>query len=402
MDYNARIDWRDGMALSAGVLGRFESDMRRRDELALRVAVGGASVGLLPGCVFAFNGAFVRKTYEITGLECTALLPSGRVLAASGDFVVDFGASPTVGDMVEAGSGELFLVLREGDGARIFEREGVGYAGPKPVFEVYTAEQLRGSVDVLPLQHFFVNDRTLRADSDYIVPTLVIGGEPRLAGYVESFVGALRGLAGHRNLEGSEARRALLRCAFELQCLDGGRLTSALLEACRHAVLTASYFIVEGLGASLEALPEGVAELQGRVAEVPWIYDVNGYLDWMGRYLGALPAVLDGVELRRDEIDIEAVKREIEEVLSARLAASLEPVIRQRLTEELVPRLSDEIRQGMLAHIEEVVRPQLREQLGVDLRDPMYRDLYDALMEALSGMCVRGSEEVEDTYMPMI
>ena len=167
-------------------------------------------------------------------------------------------------------------------------------------------------------------------------------------------------------------------------------------------MLTASYFVVEVMGAGLEALPEGVASLQARVGEVPWLYDVNAYLAWMERYLEALPEVLDRVVLRKDEIDIEAVKREIEAELSARLTGSLEPLIRERLTDELVPKLTDDIRRSMLEHIEGELRPQLRRQLGVDLRDPMYRDLYDALMDALSGMCVRSDEKVEDTYMPMI
>ena len=402
MDYNARINWTDGMALSASVLRQFEADMLQRDELSLRAAVGGGLVGLLPGSVFAFSGAFVRKNYEITGLECTALLPSGRMLSASGDFVVDIAASGAVSEAVEAGSGELYVVLREGGQSCAYERGGVGYVSSKPEFEVFTAQQLRENPDVLPLQHFFVENRTLRADSDYIVPTLVIAGEPRLGQYLEKFALSLRRLAEHRNLDKSEGRRALLRCAFELRCLDVRRLTPVMMELCRNAVLTASYFVVEVMGAGLEALPEGVASLQARVDEVPWLYDVNAYLAWMGRYLEALPEVLDRVVLRKDEIDIEAVKREIESELSARLTESLEPLIRERLTDELVPKLTDDIRRSMLEHIEGELRPQLRRQLGVDLRDPMYRDLYDALMDALSGMCVRSDEKVEDTYMPMI
>ena len=132
MDYNARINWTDGMALSASVLRQFEADMLQRDELSLRAAVGGGLVGLLPGSAFAFSGAFVRKNYEITGLECTALLPSGRMLAASGDFVVDFAASGAVSEAVEAGSGELYVVLREGGQSCAYERGGVGYVSSKP------------------------------------------------------------------------------------------------------------------------------------------------------------------------------------------------------------------------------------------------------------------------------
>ena len=82
MNINARIDWRPGMELSAQTFLDMDANLDFRQQMAIRAALGEQCIGLLPGMDFNCSGSFYTNKFEIEHLQCTALLPSGKIAQA--------------------------------------------------------------------------------------------------------------------------------------------------------------------------------------------------------------------------------------------------------------------------------------------------------------------------------
>ena len=70
------------MELSAQTFRELEQNLDFRQKAALRAALGGARLGLLPGAEFNCKGLFVKNSFEIEQFRCLAVLPSGTIVNA--------------------------------------------------------------------------------------------------------------------------------------------------------------------------------------------------------------------------------------------------------------------------------------------------------------------------------
>ena len=80
MDINAKINWTPGMEITAQTFIGLDENLDFRQQLAIRAALSGQRMGLLPGAEFSCNGKFVKNKFEVERLRCLAVLPSGRLI----------------------------------------------------------------------------------------------------------------------------------------------------------------------------------------------------------------------------------------------------------------------------------------------------------------------------------
>ena len=81
MNINAKIGWHAGMELTAQTFIELDKNLDRQQQITRRIANGG-DFGIIPAAPFHCQGAFVKKTLEITPLTFMALLtvPVARFL----------------------------------------------------------------------------------------------------------------------------------------------------------------------------------------------------------------------------------------------------------------------------------------------------------------------------------
>ena len=65
MDVNARINWMPGMELTSQTFLNMDENLDFRQQMALRAALGGNRMGLLPGAPFCNEGMFVKNKFEV-------------------------------------------------------------------------------------------------------------------------------------------------------------------------------------------------------------------------------------------------------------------------------------------------------------------------------------------------
>ena len=80
MDINARINWRPGMELTTQTFLDMDENLDFRQQMAIRAALGDHCIGLLPDTTFNNSAMFYTNHFEMERLQCTALLPSGRII----------------------------------------------------------------------------------------------------------------------------------------------------------------------------------------------------------------------------------------------------------------------------------------------------------------------------------
>ena len=207
MDINARINWMPGMELTDRTFKELEENLDFRQRVAVRAALGGSRLGLLPGTDFACKGVFVKNTFEVDRFLCTAVLPSGSIISADEKVVIAvpmlFGA-------------QYYLTVALGEEPHSFEKEGVPYVCPQKVYAIHSLDEME-KADVFPVARFKVSDGVFSLDPDFIAPSLLLSSDGRFAAYGASYVAKLQALVSHKNLEEGEGKRALLRYLFQLK-----------------------------------------------------------------------------------------------------------------------------------------------------------------------------------------
>lgn len=395
MYYNSKIQWQPGLPITASLMQHQEDRLSNVQQLMVRTALGAGRFGVLPGCECHTDAAFVKRTYEMTGLRLTAMLPSGRMIDVDSDMQLDI---PHISDE------EVFVTIGiDGNEEYTFEQDGIPFTMPRYKLELHTMEQMQ-QLDVLPLKRFTIDDGMLNVDASYIMPTLAVEGDARYQDFITSYIDSLNVLIKHEHMaddEGWSCKRNLLHLLFRLKGIKGESMTSDLTDLLQEIVHTLDFFIVEEMGAGIDEMPEKVTRLHSDVRREMTPYNVADYLRWLDDYLKALPQVMDLVKLVDRTIDIEALKAEIKRDVTEQLMTAMDEriqLMREQLTDELTTKIMDLVTQ----YINGTVKPELCSELKELLRDPLYQDLYDALLAALSGMFDRPEVVVEDNFMPII
>ena len=379
MDIDARINWMPGMELTAQTFKELYRNLDFRQQVAVRAALGGSRLGLLPGADFSCQGVFVRNSFEIERFRCLAVLPSGSILSA--DEKVTLPIPMLFGN-------RYYLAVSLSGETHSFEVEGVPYIRAKKQYSVLTLEEL-GQADVMPVARFNVADGVFSLDPAYIPPCLLLSADARLEEYGRSYIEKLQALSEHANLADGEGKRAILHYLFLLRGYqwDGG--VREFVQLTQEIAQAIDYYIVAPNSTQTVEIPS------------PTQYDIQVWLLWLQEYLSGAATILDGVELEDNAIDYEALLAQAKAELYERLNPELREDLLRQIKEELRQELSENLSSTLTAFIDNQIKPALHDTLSGELdpalHDRLYAELYEQLYNALY---VPKEEEAE--FVPLI
>ncbi|MBP5158199.1 MAG: hypothetical protein ILP18_10060 [Treponema sp.] len=379
MDINARINWMPGMELTDQTFKELEENLDFRQRVAVRAALGGSRLGLLPGAEFDCRGVFVKNNFEIERFLCSAVLPSGTIVTADEKVVIAvpmlFGA-------------QYYLTVGLGEETHSFEKEGVPYVCPQKAYAIRSLDEMQKE-DVLPVARFKVSDGVFSLDTDFIPPSLLLSSDKRFMDYGTSYASKLQALVEHKNLEEGEGKRALLRYLFQLKSYPWNGGVREFIQFTQEIAQAVDYYIVTPHTENPVAVP------------VPTQYDVQLWLEWLSGYLGGAHSILDTVVLEDNTIDYEALLAQAKAELYDRLNPELRADLLRQIKEELRAELKEDLSGSLTAFINEEVKPRLHDtlsgELDPSLHERLYNELYDALYNALYV-----PEEEEETFYPLL
>lgn len=378
MNINSRINWQTGMELTPQVFISLDERLDFKQQTAIRIALGGRRMGLIPNTAFNSKGTFVRNTFCIDRFQCMALLPSGRMIHTDEEVSVKI---PIL-------YGELYyLTVGVGEEQVLFENEGVPFARPKYVYEIHTMEELE-EADLLPVVRFIVKDGVFSIDPDFIVPCLTLESDSRFESYLKLLSDKMEKLATHENLEEGDGKRLFMRYFFLLKSYTFNHALHDFILFTQEMAQTIDYYVLTPNTAHRE-IPQ------------PSFLDIQRWLEWLVSYMEGARSILDRVVLEDDSIDYEAlkaqIKAEIYERLNPELYERLIADLKETLREDLTKTLSD----SLTAYFNEHMKPELYASLSTDLKKKLYDGLYQTLYDALYKALYVPVEE-EDEFVPMI
>jgi hypothetical protein len=367
------------MELTAQTFRQLYQNLDFHQQVAVRAALGGSRLGLLPGAPFGCNGVFVKNSYEVERFQCLAVLPSGRVLSA--DEKVSLPIPMLFGD-------QYYLTVGYGTGERSFEVEGVPYVCAPRVFAIHSLEEL-DKEDIFPVARFSVSNGVFAADPAFIPPCLLLSADERLAAFGTDYMEKLQALASHANLEKGEGKRAILHYLFLLKGYQWNGGVKEFIQLTQEIAQAIDYYIVSPHQESPVAIP------------APSPYDIQLWLQWLSDYLTGASTILDGVVLEDHSIDYEALlaqaKAELYERLNPELREALLLQIKEELREELHQKLSDALMEYINGSLRTTLHDTLSGELDPSLHDRLYAELYEQLYNALYV-----PEEEAEAFTPMI
>lgn len=379
MDINARINWHPGMELTTQTFLDLDENLDFRQQMAIRAALGDHCIGLLPDCPFNNKGHFYTNQYEMERLECTALLPSGRIILI--DEAVSISIPILFGDA-------YYLTVGIGQGTVPFEKGGVGYVRPTYSYAIMTLEEMT-SCDVFPIVRFTVKDGTFSVDDDFIPPCLLISSDKRFETYRDHYAELLKQLGEHSNLKDGEGKQNMLRYMFRMrsQSLQGQGME--FLKLTQEVAQAVDYFIIRPNTDQPIDIP------------TPQQADPSIWLKWLDNYLTGAVTLADGLTLVDDSIDYDVLLAQAKQELYEQLNPELYEKLLERIKTELREELHDKLNTELTRYMDEVMKPSLAQILGQELNEKLYEKLYTELFEHLyNALYVNLPEEQE--FLPKI
>lgn len=367
------------MELTDRTFKELEKNLDFRQRVAVRAALGGSRLGLLPGTDFACKGVFVKNNFEIERFLCTAVLPSGTLISADEKVIIPI---PMLFGQ------QYYLTVTLGTEERAFEQEEVPYVCTQKVYAIHSLEEVEQE-DVLPVARFKVSDGVFSLDPDFIPPSLLLSSDERFAAFGTAYAGKLKALAEHKNQEEGEGKRALLRYLFLLKGYkwDGG--VREFIQLTQEIAQAVDYYIVTPHTENPVAVP------------IPTQCDVQLWLQWLSEYLDGALSILDTVVLEDNTIDYEALLAQAKAELYERLNPELRADLLRQIKEELRTELKEDISGSLMAFVNDDLKPGLHDtlsgELDPSLHERLYKELYDALYNALYV-----PEEEEEAFYPLM
>lgn len=379
MDINARINWRPGMELTTQTFLDMDENLDIRQQIAIRAALGDHCIGLLPDASFSNEGVFYTNKYEIDRLQCTALLPSGRIIQV--DEAVSISIPFLYGDV-------YYLAVGIGKEQVQFEKLGVSYVRPQYTYDIMSLEEVKKN-DVFPVTRFTVKEGVFTIDKDFIPPCLLLASNNRFAYYRDRYADLLQQLGEHANFKEGDGKRAMQRYMFVMRSQDMQGQGAAFIRLTQEIAQAIDYFI-------MKPNMEQPAEIP-----LPEPIDIGQWLKWLEDYMLGATTLLDGVELVDDKIDYDALLAQAKKELYDQLNPELYEKLLQRIKEELREELTDKLKHDLNTYMEETVKPELARILSQELYEKLYEKLYMELFDNLfNALYVKMPEEKE--YVPLI
>lgn len=379
MNINAKIDWKSGLELTSGTFITLDNSIDKR-LLSISRIVNGNLFGIVPSTAFNNSAIFVKKQIEFTRLQCTALLPSGRVVEIDDSVAINI--PMLYGD-------EYYVAVSLGDDSLKYELESIPLTKPTTEYGLYTREQLEGA-DLMPLLKLLVKDGIFSIDSSYIPPLLQIDSAERYGDFIELLSDALAKIAEHPNLESGEGQRAMMRYSFQLKGYRSSSRVADFVAFIQEIAQALEYYVVKPNSSNYEKIPECN------------LYDVANWLDLITEYLSAVTSILDKVVLEDKSIDLEKLKQELSSELYEKIYTNLYAT----LTAELIARMHNEIKVEIKDKLEEYINGEFKrkiyQELKVELSQELTSALFDDLYTKLYNALYVQEEEVEDGFMPLI
>lgn len=384
MDINARIKWAPGMELTSKTLSALDDNFELRQMISVRTA-NGLRVGRIPGAAFKASGSFVKSSFEIERLQCTALLPSGMLISVDERVVVP--VTPTK---------DTYTYLTVGFSTKMVEYEALDqtYLRPSYSFQFLSLKDIdnsRESLDksVFPVMRFKIADGRISVDPAYIPPCLLLLTDPRLMQFIDTAVSKLENIVNHPNMEEGECKHILQRFIFTLKGYNKRFSMERYMQLMYEIANTIKFYIIA---------PNGGNDMPVK----NWSqYDVERWLSWFETFLDQTVTVLDGVVLEDKTIDYDKLKDELrKEVYDMMMPEMVERIkkVQQIISDDLHQKLSDALHD----YIDGTFRKQLHDTLQVELTDELRQPLYDGLYESLYNALYIPTVEEEDNFMPLI
>ena len=379
MDINARINWRPGMELTTQTFLDMDENLDFRQQMAIRAALGDHCIGLLPDTPFDNKGLFYTNHFEMERLQCTALLPSGRIIQV--DEAVSITIPMLFGDA-------YYLTVGIGNSTVPFEKKGVEYVRPAYTYAIMALDEVMSN-DVFPIVRFTAKDGTFAIDADFIPPCLLMSCDKRFEAYRDKYADLLEQLGGHPNLKEGEGKQAMLRYMFRMRSQDLSGQGIEFLKLTQEAAQAVDYFVMRPNTDKTIEIP------------TPTQVDPGKWLQWLEGYLTGAVTLADGVELIDDSIDYESLLAQAKKELYEQLNPELYEKLLERIKSELREELYDKLNAELTKYMEEVVKPELGRILSQELYEKLYEKLYTELFENLfNALYVTMPEEKE--YIPQI
>lgn len=345
MDINSRINWMPGMELTAETFLGIAEHWDFRQRIAIRTALGGNHMGLVPGAPFSCNGTFVKNRFEVSGLQCMALLPSGKIVNADEDIQVSI--PMLFGD-------KYYLTIGISEDQTEFEKEGVPFVRPRYSYGINTIEEIETG-DLFPLVRFKAADGVFSVDTDFMPPCLLLEDNPRFKEYIDRYAFLMNIVATHPNLAEGEGKRTMLRYVFMLKSYRLQNTMQDFILLTQEISQAIDYYIVTPNKQSLD-IP------------VPQHADIQAWLGWLEDSMSGAAVILDGVVLEDNTIDYEALLAQAK----AELYERLHPELIEKLLADMKAELQEEMRQQteqLTTYINETLKTAIIEQLTTEFND---------------------------------
>jgi hypothetical protein len=366
------------MELTPQTFVSFDEILKFHQKVAVRVALGGHHIGLLPEAPFNNNGVFVRNSFSIDQLQCMALLPSGNIVH------VDEPMSVKIPMLY---GHYYYLTIGFGDNATMFESKGVPFVRPEYSYEIHTIEEIPQN-DCCPVVRFEVKEGTFSVDSNYIPPCLTVNSNAGFATYIKTFAELIEKVATHANMEDGEGKRLMMRYMFLLRGYNMNSQMHDFIMLTQEIAQAVDYYIV-------------TPNTEHRDIPQPNPYDIQLWLEWLKGYLAGALSILDTVVLVDNSINFDELKAQIKQELYEQLNPELYKQLLADVKETLRTELSQSLEETLKRYLNETLRVELHETLTEELNEELYKKLYDALYEALYNALYVPPEE-EEEYIPVI
>lgn len=380
MDINSKILWKPGMEITAQTFAELDASIDLRQQTAARVSLNGM-FGVLPGFDYSCKAVFVKNSLEIEGFECTAMLPSGKIISASEDVAVK----------VPLLYGSTYYLCAEfSDQTETFEKQDVEFVRPRYRYAFYAPDEI-GEHDCLPVLKFNIKDGVFSLDEGYLPPMLMTASSIVFAECVKGYAAQIEKILSHHNMREGGGKRVLSQYLFRLQNYAPNGTVASLMELIGDIIYAINYYIVTPYAPAPAPAPEYSP------------IDSALYMDRAEEYINAAATILDGVEIKELTIEeyMEQIRKELREYAEGELHDKLLEELRLKLHAELEEKLRAELTEFVMESFRLQLHKQLSEELSEELKEKLYQALYDALYEALY---IKPAEEEEkkNDFMPLI
>jgi len=378
MNINSKINWQSGMELTPQTFISLDKRLDFKQQTAIRLALGGKRMGLIPHTAFCKKGSFVRNTFQIDRLQCMALLPSGTILHVDEEVKVKI---PML-------YGELYyLSIGLGKEELSFENEGVPFLRPQYEYGIHTIDELEKE-NKFPIVRFQVQDGMFSIDQNYIVPCLTLESDARFSDYINRFSLKMEKLATHIHLQEGDGKRLFMRYFFLLKSYNLNNSLSDFILFTQEVAQAVDYFVVMPHSEHLD-IPQ------------PSFYDIQLWLEWLETYMEGALSILDKIVLEDNSIDFEALKAQIKAEIYERLNPELYERLITDLKKTLQKELSLHLTSTLKSFLDNEMKPQLYSKLSKELQKNLFESLYQPLYDALYKVLYIPEEEKRE-YIPMI